>query len=145
MRHHLHTEIDIAAPPQAVWEVLTDLDAYQEWNPLIVSSSGEVAVGSRLTNRMEPPGGRGMTIKPTVTVADEPNTFEFLGRLGIPGVFDGRHRFELHAAGDGTRLVQSEALSGILVRPMKKSLDKNAIAGFEAMNQALKARVEDRG
>ncbi len=69
--------------------------------------------------------------------------FEWLGRPGIPGIFDGRHRFELRPLpGDRTRFVHTEQFRGLLVRPMRRSLDAGALAGFEAMNAALKARVE---
>ncbi len=143
MRHSLHTEIEIDASPEAVWSVLTDLESFQEWNPFVVSSSGIVAVGARLTNRIEPPGGRAATFRPTVTEVEEARVFEWLGRLGIPGIFDGRHRFELHPLPEGgTRLVHTEQFRGLLVRPMRGSLDGAALAGFEAMNAALKARVE---
>lgn len=40
----LSASIEIDATPDEVWSVLTDLDAYNEWNPFIVSSGG-----SRLT------------------------------------------------------------------------------------------------
>lgn len=143
MKHRLHTEIVIEAPPEAVWRVLTDLGAYRDWNPFMVSSAGEPVVGARLVNRMEPPGGKGMTFKPVVTAAEPPRVFEWLGRPGIPGVFDGRHRFELVPEGDGTRLVHTEAFSGVMVRVMRKSLDTHTMAGFRAMNEALKARVEE--
>ena len=33
--------IDIAAPPKAVWAVLTDYDRYPEWNPFITNMSGD--------------------------------------------------------------------------------------------------------
>ena len=144
MNHELHTEIDIEAPPETVWSILTDLDAYEQWNPFITSSSGTVAVGERLVNRLEPPGGRAMTFKPTVTVVEPERTFEWLGRLGLPGIFDGRHRFELERTSTGTRLTHREHFSGALVRLMKKSLDTQTAAGFEEMNNALKSRAEHR-
>jgi hypothetical protein len=36
----LTTEIDIAATPQRVWQVLSDLTAHREWNPFIVQATG---------------------------------------------------------------------------------------------------------
>ena len=58
MNHELHTEIDIDATPEAVWQVLTDLDGWADWNPFITSSIGKAAVGEELSNRMEPPVAR---------------------------------------------------------------------------------------
>jgi hypothetical protein len=143
MRHALHTTVDIDATPETVWNILTDLDHYSEWNPFIVESSGDVAVGNKLVNRMQPPGGKAMTFKPIVTVADPAQTFEWLGRLGVPGVFDGRHRFELEPTpSGGTRVVHAEQFNGALVRLLRKSLDTQTHAGFEALNTALKTRAE---
>lgn len=145
MAHQLHTEIEIDATPEAVWTVLTDLRSYPDWNPFITSAEGDVAEGARLVNRLEPPGGKPMTFKPTVTEVDDQRAFEWLGRLGIPGVFDGRHRFELVPTGERTRLVHTEHLRGVLVPFLKRSLDTNTVAGFEAMNAALKDRAEAHG
>ncbi len=142
MKYQMHSEIDIDAPPEVVWAVLTDLDGYQDWNPFVVSSNGKVAVGERLTNRIEPPGGKGMTFKPTVTVVETDQVFEWLGRLGVPGIFDGRHRFELAATPSGTHFTQSESFKGALVRFLKGSLDDHTMKGFEGMNRALKDRAE---
>ena len=71
MHHELHTEINIEAAPEVVWQVLTDLDAYPEWNPFITSSAGKAQIGETLVNRMEPPGGMAITLKPEVTVVDD--------------------------------------------------------------------------
>jgi len=144
MRHHLHTEVTIDAPVEIVWGVVTDLHQYSEWNPFIVSAAGDVAVGQRLTNRMQPPGGKAMTFKPTVTNVDSGQTFEWLGRFGLPGVFDGRHRFDLSPTPDGgTHVVHSERFSGVFVRFLRKSLDTQTRQGFEVMNAALKTRAEN--
>lgn len=143
MHHELHTQVDVDATPETVWSVLTDLDRYAEWNPFIVEARGTVAVGDELVNRMQAPGGKAMTIKPVVTAVEPAQTFEWLGSVGFPGVFDGRHRFDLEATSTGsTRIIHSEQFDGVLVRFMRKTLDTQTRAGFEAMNIALKSRAE---
>lgn len=143
MRYDIATEIEIDASPQIVWGILTDLDRFGEWNPFITSAAGRVAVGERLVNHIEPPGGRAMTFKPTVTIVDDAAVFEWLGRVDLPGIFDGRHRFELSPTpSGGTHLTHSESFSGVLVRLVRRSLDEHTRQGFAAMNAALKHRAE---
>jgi hypothetical protein len=142
MHHELHTEINIDATPEVVWQVLTDLEEYADWNPFITSSVGTPVVGETLVNRMEPPGGMAITLKPQVTVVEEGKTFEWLGKIGFSGMFDGRHRFEIEPSPTGTKFVQREALDGILVRVLRKSVDTSTKSGFEEMNTALKNRAE---
>lgn len=142
MAHELRTEIEIDAPPATVWAILTDLATYRDWNPFITSAAGTLAVGERLVNRLGPPGGKPITFEPTVTEVDAGRSLEWLGRLVLPGLFDGRHRFELVGDGGGTRLLQTERFTGVLVPLLRKSLDTRTRAGFEAMNAALKARAE---
>lgn len=86
-----------------------------------------------------------MTFRPKVLVA-EPNTeLRWLGRLLIPGLFDGEHYFRLSSLGSNrTRLVHGERFSGVLVPFAKSSLESATRAGFEAMNKALKARAEGK-
>ena len=143
MRHDIRAEIDIEAPPAEVWRHLVDLAAYPEWNPFIRAASGKPEVGQQLSLRMQPPGGRGFTLRPRVTEVVPAATFEWLGHLVVPGLFDGRHRFDLTPTPSGTHLVQSESFGGLLVRPLRRSLDGSTRAGFEAMNAALRRRVRE--
>jgi hypothetical protein len=133
---------DIAAPVPAVWAELSAVATYAEWNPFITSLQGELVVGRRLEARIAPPGGRPMTFRPTVTELDEGKRLEWLGRLLMPGVFDGRHSFLLEDVGDGvTRLTQAEQFSGVLV-PLTRTVLERTRAGFEAMNEQLRLRAE---
>ena len=145
MTRELHTEIEIDAPAQDVWAAVADTGAYPEWNPFIRRLEGELREGARLQVRIEPPGARGMTFKPTVLVAEPGRELRWLGRFLLPGIFDGEHSLRVEPIDERrTRFVQSERFGGILVGASKRTLDKTE-AGFEQMNAALKARVEHSG
>ena len=138
----LRSETEIDAPPERVWAVLTDFASYPEWNPFIRRISGELREGGRLEVRIEPPGGRGTTFKPTVRAVERNRELRWLGRLLVPGIFDGEHSFLIEGQEGGrSRFVMSERFTGILVGAFKGTLAKTAV-GFEQMNAALKARVE---
>jgi len=139
----LRTEIDINASGERVWRVLTDFGAYGEWNPFITSISGEVRRGARLKVRVQPSGGRGMTFRPTVLAADPDRELRWIGRLLLPGIFEGEHAFQITPLENGrVRLRQQETFRGLLVPLLRWLLDGQTRAGFEAMNRALKERVE---
>lgn len=140
----LRTALTIPAATSEVWNVLVDLHAFAEWNPFIVAAAGDVEVGARLMLRMQPPGGRAMTFRPRVTVAEPSRTLEWLGHLGLPGIFDGRHRFELQPHADGTRVVQSETFTGVAVPLLWRTLEDSTRTGFEALNAGLRSRVMAR-
>src|SRR5262245_3316171 len=138
--HRIAVTTEIAAPVEAVWAQLTDTGSFPSWNPFIQSLTGTLAVGSRLEVRIAPPNGRPMTFRPTVTAVEEGRHLEWLGRLVLPGVFDGRHSFTLEPVEGGTRLTQAETFTGILVPLFGSTLTKTE-EGFRAMNEALRARV----
>ena len=84
-----------------------------------------------------------MTLRPTVTEVSPGAALEWLGHLGVRGIFDGRHRFELSATGSGTHLVHREESGGVLIRPLRGWLDGDTRSGFEAMNAALRRRARE--
>lgn len=143
MAKTIQTEIRINATPEKVWAVLTDFNAFAKWNPFIKSLTGDVKTGNTIKVRLEPPGAKGMTFKPKVLAFEKNSRFHWQGHLFFPGLFDGRHRFELTANGDGTTtFIHAEDFKGILVPLLRKMLDINTRNGFLAMNTALKERAE---
>jgi hypothetical protein len=142
----VRTEIIIDAPPERVWEMLTDFPAFPEWNPFIRSARGELRVGAQLAVSLKPPKGMGMTFKPKVLKAERNRELCWLGRLLISGLFDGEHSFTIEPLElKGVRFIQREAFTGVLVPLFAlMGLFKNTSLGFEAMNQALKARAEGK-
>jgi hypothetical protein len=137
----LSTTIDIEAAPDRVWEILTDLPRYSQWNPFIREAAGTVAVGNRLSLRMVRATGKASTFRPTVLTADPGKELRWIGRLLVPGIFDGEHRFVLAAANGGTRLTQSEKFGGLLIPFTGKLLNETADS-FAALNKALKEQAE---
>lgn len=137
----ISTSVDIAATPAQVWGVLVDFPRYPEWNPFIREAAGETRAGQTLTLRMFPANGRPMTFRPLVLVANPGAELRWLGRLFVPGLFDGEHYFVLGAHDGGTRLIHGERFAGLFVPLLRKVIDRT-VGDFERLNAALKARVE---
>ncbi len=137
----ISADVDIAASPEEVWAVLADLDSYGKWNPFIRSASGQLTEGATLTLRMAPSQGRAMTFRPRVLVAEPGVMLRWIGRLIMPGIFDGTHQFALEDLGGRTRVTQSETFRGILIPFTGKTITQTE-TDFGNLNEALKQRVE---
>ena len=138
----LHSEIEINASPERVWDILADFAAYPRWNPFIRYISGKLEVGERLEVRLEPPDSRGITLRPTVLSAEPNRQLRWLGHLLVPGLFDGEHTLATEPLDESrVRFVQHEVFKGVLVPLVARSL-ANTLRGFEEMNGALKEQAE---
>ncbi|WP_049907520.1 SRPBCC domain-containing protein [Haloferax elongans] len=143
MTRELTTSIEIDAPPERVWDVLVGFDHYHEWNPFM-RVAGRVNEGATLTVHLMPPGERESVFEPDVTHCEKHREFRWLGHLLVPGLFDGEHRFHLESldGGERTRFEHAEQFSGILAGVILWRIGDQTREGFEAMNEALKVRVE---
>jgi hypothetical protein len=142
----LHSEIEIQASAERVWQLLTDFASFPQWNPFMRRASGEVKAGARLEVHIQPSGARGMTFKPTVLNAQPNRELRWLGHLLIPGLFDGEHILAIEPrAANQVHFVQHEIFRGVLVPLFAHGLDTDTRRGFEEMNHALKARAEQIG
>ena len=139
----LRTEIDIQASDERVWQLLTDFTSFPQWNPFIRRAIEEAKAGVRLEVYIQPSGASGMTFKPTVLKAEPNRELRWLGRLLIPGLFDGEHIFTIETLGvNRVHFTQREVFKGLLVPLFARGLDRDTRRGFEEMNHALKARAE---
>ena len=141
----LETQITIAASPEEVWAVLLNFALYPEWNPFIVSVKGEAKIGTCLDNTIRNGKGKDMHFQPEVLVVEEAREFRWKGKLFVKGLFDGEHYFRLQETAEGhTQLTHGEYFTGLFSGVLMKMIGEDTKAGFEAMNAALKARVERR-
>lgn len=140
----LYAEVEINASAEKVWGILMDFDRYPEWNPFIKSIQGSSEIGSRLKVVMQPEGRKPTTFKPRVLVNQPNEEFRWLGKLLIPGIFDGEHIFFIEALDEGrVKFVQQEYFKGKLASLLLKSIGDVTQQAFEAMNHALKQRAEN--
>lgn len=137
------TEITINATAEEVWAVLVKNEDYGSWNPLIIESTGEIIKGGKLKNTLQT-GEKTMVFKPKITELTPNKRFEWLGHLLIPGIFDGRHFFELKELENGqTLFIHGENFKGILSGFILKSIGEDTTQNFIKMNKALKKKVEN--
>jgi hypothetical protein len=140
--HEIITAIEIDAPAETVWTVLTDFDRYDEWNPY-TRIEGEPAEGTILTVSPGPEAGRLPTFRPRVLSAIPNQELRWLGHLYVRGLFDGEHQFRIEPIDEArSRLVQAETFSGVLVGLINRRYGAQTERNFEGVNEALKTRAE---
>ena len=138
----LRTEIEIQATPEKVWQVLTDLDRYPEWNPFIHHAIGSARLGEKVDITF-PSGSKDMTLHCTVIRADPPRELCWKYHVFHPGLWSGEHSFTIEPLGaDRVRFIDLEIFTGLLIPLQAKDIDTNSRRDFESMDKALKARLE---
>ncbi|MFK7753876.1 MAG: SRPBCC family protein [Sedimentitalea sp.] len=139
------TEIEINAAPEAVWAVLNDTKSYPDWNPFMRRIDGVFVVGDQISVVLQPGEITPQAFTPTVLVVSKNREIRWLGRLVMPGIFDGELYFKREESTDGTTLLRrGETFSGMVVYPLMALIGTDAPNGFEAMNTALKAESENQ-
>jgi hypothetical protein len=120
--------------------VLTDFARYPEWNPFMQAVHGVPEEGTALVVRINK-----MLFRPRVLTVDPPRELRWRGTLLRDGLFDGEHSFEIESlSADRVRFRQSERFTGLLVPLIWLFMARSTQRGFEAMNAALKRRVEGK-
>ena len=138
-----HNEIEINATPDKVWEVLTDLESYSEWNPLLYRAEGKVALGEQVSISAKS-ASSDMDFTCSVIKVEPNRQFSWKFHVGLPFLFRGEHIFALEPIDEHhTRFIDREIFHGMLLPLQAKNLETDAKAGMIEMGEALKKRVED--
>ena len=140
MSTNVTATIEIAATPERVWAVLTDLASYTQWNPVFCGASGQLAVGNRITlTTTQPANGRTMNVKVKVLAVEPATELRWISR--VLGISTSKRSFLLSRDGGGTELRQTGTYEGLFTRFPPKTI--NSIeTSFEAINQAVKEQAE---
>ncbi len=136
----VRTEIEINAGPEKVWQILTDFEKYDQWNPFINRIAGQAKQGSKIEIHIETPSGKKRKYGPTVTVVEQGRELRWLGKSLL---LNGEHIFTIEQLqAERVRFVHREVFDGLLASFFGKSLDNDVKQGFEEMNRAVKERAE---
>lgn len=141
----IESAIEIQAPPERVWAVITDIEKWQDWSPTINASQGEAAVDSTVTITMigKEPGKDGPKYSPKIIKMDEPNYFHWRAHMMAGFIFTNDKIFELEKTESGTKLTHIETFKGIMAAMMKGQMEKGVPPMLSAMNDALKRIAEN--
>ena len=139
----IKTEIEIAAPPSKVWSIITDVENWKQWNPIVNQVRGEASPGSRLSVTMCGEGGKDANhYTPVVTDLELHKSFRWRAKMMAGFLFTNDKIFELEEISFGTRLIHIEAFSGLLTPIFCSKLNEHVPSMLNSMNEALKTLAE---
>lgn len=149
MAEQIRCEIDIDAPADRVWKVITDLDAYPEWNrftPRITLRTADLRVGAELDLDCQMTDKKLLRNEREVILALEPEARRFcMGTSrtrGRPGITSFRWQFCEPIGASRTHFVNYEEFHGWLAPPVYFLYRTKLARAFERYCADLKRRVE---
>ena len=134
--------IGVQAPAEVIWEVISDLTAWEHWNPLYTKAAGEIRIGSVLQLTLAVPGQSPQEIRPTVLewVPNEQLHWK-LGMLG--GLVRTLRFFEIESLAAASCIVSNgELFAGLMGPSVAKRIGRSVYRAFAQMDEDLKARAE---
>ncbi|THD82641.1 MAG: SRPBCC domain-containing protein [Phenylobacterium sp.] len=138
MEHRL----GVQASAETIWDILYDLDRWQDWNPLYPKASGTIRIGQPLSLTLAVPGQPPREIAPVVL--DWVPNAQLHWKLSLMGGLVKTTRYiEIEQlAGTSCILANGEIFGGFMGPSVAKQMGRAVHRGFQAMNEALKARAE---
>jgi hypothetical protein len=134
--------LGVAAPADIIWQVVSDLASWAEWNPSYARASGRLSIGAPISLDATFPG-----ISPhryEGTIVDWVPDIQLLwkGKLGFMARY--LRYVEIEKLSDvGCILANGEIIEGFGARYITGRRKASTWRAFEAMNEAVKTRAEE--
>ena len=137
--HDYSVAIPISAPPEVVWQVLSDAPSYTSWNSTVVKLDGSIALGSEIKLVSKEAPERTFELKVTTFDPAKKMVWEDGGSM-----FLGVRTFTLvPGAGGTTVFAMSETLSGGMLGMIEGSLP-DFRKSFDTFAADLKKKAETK-
>ena len=134
--------IRIDAPVRVVWDVLTDVERYGEWNPFTPQVRTDFKIGSpaHLLVRM---GRRKMRITESVSAFEQPRLIAWSKAFGTRWLLVSVREQHLEPAGETSCFYHNtDRLTGVLARLVYLLFGGYMRVGFTDVGEGLKRRSE---
>ncbi len=141
----IHTEIEINASPETVWQVLSDFASYPAWNPVITRINGTPTVGEKISFTIQAAPFVQIPIPLCEILVASGRELRWKGPALplIDQVLSGEHYFIVQEAGPKkVRFVHGESFTGYVASVLEPILQQRLTESYSTMNRALKERCE---
>ncbi len=138
--HQVHTEIDIDAPAEHVFDVLTDFDALSDWSSKWVGNEGPFELGQTCT-ALYMLMGKERRFQHEIKELVPGRKFAWSGKIGA-GIQD-YHSFEMRPFTETSCvLIQEDRAEGGVSPIVGKLIMKMDLKDYSNFNKEIKARAE---
>lgn len=139
----IQAKIQISAPPERVWQVLTDLSQWSAWNPIVSEVRGTATPGAKLRVTMKGKNGQaGGSYQPTILELKAPHRLQWRGTMMAGFLMTNDKILELEPHDGGTLLTHRETFYGLMVPLFWSKMEQWVPSMLQTMNKALKTRAE---
>jgi len=129
----------IAAPPQTIWDLLTDASAYPSWNPSVLGIEGLIAPGEQIVLKSSVNPKRAFKLK--VTEFNPPRSMVWADGMPL-GLFKGVRTYRLQPEENGNTLFSMEEVFSGLLEPMISKSIPDMTDSFGQFADGLKRAAE---
>lgn len=140
--HRTEHRLEIAAPPELVWDFIADFEGWAEWNPLYVETRGRAEPGERIRFAVKLEGLKPSKGSAVVVTVKAPELLEY--RMSNLGGLVKIRRYIAVEEISPTRcaVLNAEVMSGPVGTVIYRAVGHKVAAGFAAMNEALRNMAE---
>lgn len=140
----IETHIIVDCTEEKIWDILTNFEEYELWNPFMTKVEGDAKLGAKIKVQIRTRKGKQRIYHPIITRFEINKELRWKGKSFLPGIFDGERIFLIDKTADNkVAFFHKELFSGLGVKLVGNKLDENLGEGFEKMNLALKKRAEN--
>ena len=137
------TTFEVNAPASRVWQVLTTLGSYGDWNPQIPRITGTLEQGATIRLRLALPRRPAMDVSAIIEQADPEVLLTWRGHVLAPRLFEGYRKFAIQPITPArVSVTHVEDIHGLIAPAFALLIGRPVQKSHEALNQALRDRAE---